>query len=318
MTLGPGAPALCYQHVVLISPSDHYRLHETVAGSAKELREFIDKVTAIAESTDCEVFWRGQADQSWGIGSSLSRLAHQPTALKDAHLAIAEEELVAEASDWVTATAVMPESRLEWLALLQHHGVPTRMLDFTSDPFTATFFAVESLDDVAGRLFAVAVPRGTHLVSEVEAKLFDIGGMTQGELRVWKPRAEVSPRLIAQHGVFALGRLPSTSPARHVYDRTLERERLMTRSEVVSIASIPLYIVSLTRGENRRESIHPSCFTARIHVDKSSLREQLSKQTNSGKMRPGGDPIDHARCYPDVDGLRTYSRTLERIRRGLG
>jgi hypothetical protein len=113
--------------------------------------------------------WRGQQDATWAVDSSLTRRLRG-----DGH-ELGEEEMVAVerfqmgAADRWGIPRISGE--LNYLAELQHEGVPTRLVDVSLDPEVAAWFAVQEsvkYEDVDGRLVAwgrSAAPKRGHEAS---------------------------------------------------------------------------------------------------------------------------------------------------------
>jgi hypothetical protein len=108
--------------------------------------EFMESVARLgAHNSTRRYLWRGQADMNWRLESSLARrirVARQD--VDEDSVAAAERYLVAEARKWPAPEFAGLLGDQQILAMLQHHGVPTGLLDATTDPMTALWFACES------------------------------------------------------------------------------------------------------------------------------------------------------------------------------
>jgi hypothetical protein len=86
--------------------------------------------------------FRGHRSTKWHLASTLERAAVGYTSARAAERYVSEN--FRRRAHHYVRDLPGPEDDLEWLALMQHHGAPTRLLDWTISPYVALFFAFET------------------------------------------------------------------------------------------------------------------------------------------------------------------------------
>jgi len=91
------------------------------------------------------------------------------------------------------------------MAVGQHHGLVTRLLDWSQSLFVAAYFAVEDGGAHTKEDAAIYGLRGASpLGAEDEHNVF---GLPVGDIRLYWP-PHISPRIVAQRGLFSLHSTP--------------------------------------------------------------------------------------------------------------
>jgi len=122
----------------------------------------IDNVQALLTSLSRreisgDVWYRGQSIDTWELIPTLLRSTYNPTV---------EQALVTRFMRDAVPFLDRPPSEWGWVFLMRHHGVPTRLLDWTESPLVALYFAVANTarDDSDGILWGL-LPRELNRVS---------------------------------------------------------------------------------------------------------------------------------------------------------
>lgn len=146
--------------------------------------------------------FRGQADSTWPLLSSLGR--YLKAYIKEEHWLAQEERIVRlfKRKGHLFLSHIPERSdTFQWLALMQHHGAPTRLLDFTWSPQVAAFFALEHTTKQAA-VWAVN-PKKLVIVTE-RLNQFLEDSITE-HIGIGEPFV-MNARLIAQSGTFIVTR----------------------------------------------------------------------------------------------------------------
>lgn len=123
-------------------------MHTSYVAKFSELAEAFDELTRPADLADGRDIWifRGQQKSSWTLEPRIEREAKQH-GWRDYEAA---EQKIRERFQSKLAVLTgdysqYAENDIDLWSLMQHHGVPTRLLDWSYSPWVATFFAVEGL-----------------------------------------------------------------------------------------------------------------------------------------------------------------------------
>jgi hypothetical protein len=128
-----------------------------IVESRRELDQLVDDASCRHERVHSPLVFRGLASSEYSNVSSLARLSGDYAQL--------ERHLIRNFRKYAHREAPGP-TLWDWLSLAQHHGLPTRLLDWTFSPLIALHFATARLPDEEAVLWAVDCDGAHHLLPE--------------------------------------------------------------------------------------------------------------------------------------------------------
>lgn len=165
---------------------EHVAVIESLAG-------FLELVEKHCAEFD-DVLFRGQKED-WTLVPKLARLRFR------GGLKVREAESKMLASLKTRALPYLdtvPQNDWDWLAIAQHNGMATRLLDWTTNPLAALWFAVEqpATKGQDGVVWVFTPSQEDYVVNPDSFTPFD-----SVRTRVFRPK-HINRRIITQHGLF--------------------------------------------------------------------------------------------------------------------
>jgi hypothetical protein len=132
----------------------------------KKIESMEELIYTLNEFPNNYIF-RGHSNQSWKLESTLERILGDRWTPENASLTEKRTiELFRSKFHLYDFTNKEPSSKLQWISLMQHYGVPTRLLDFTESPYIALYFSIESFKPSSESNFVIYAIDFRNLLKE--------------------------------------------------------------------------------------------------------------------------------------------------------
>ena len=165
----------------------------------KKLAEFIEWA---AEHPYPGWVFRGQK-QAWPILPTVGRNKKGYSIAREAQLL---DEFKRNARQYIKDANSYSE--WDWIFVAQHHGLPTRLVDWTTNPLVACFFACG--DSVKGTRQGIITCIPAREIGYFTAEELNVGPLSIPTTKFVVPTA-VASRIIAQRGLFSVHSRPTTA-----------------------------------------------------------------------------------------------------------